>query len=149
MAAKTLYTVIVADDEDELREAVCTMIPWEDYGFRLVGDASNGLDALQLVEKHEPDLLMTDIRMPFISGIDLARQVREVRPATNIAFLSGYDSFEYAKQAIQYNIISYMLKPLTMEGLAAELRNIRQKIDAQFALFRQAAAIKAENDLTI
>ena len=138
MAAKTLYTVIVADDEDELREAVCTMIPWEDYGFRLVGDASNGLDALQLVEKHEPDLLLTDIRMPFISGIELARQVREVRPATNIAFLSGYDSFEYAKQAIQYNIISYMLKPLTMEGLGAELRNIRQKIDAQFALFRQA-----------
>ena len=85
MAAKTLYTVIVADDEDELREAVCTMIPWEEYGFRLVGSAGNGLDALQLVEKHEPDLLLTDIRMPFISGIELARQVREVRPATNIA----------------------------------------------------------------
>mgnify|MGYP000228965889 CR=1 FL=1 len=133
-----LYTVIVADDEDELREAVCTMIPWEDYGFCLVGNASNGLDALQLVEKHEPDLLLTDIRMPFISGIELARQVREIRPATNIAFLSGYDDFEYAKQAIQYNIISYMLKPLTLEGLGAELRNIRQKIDAQFALFRQA-----------
>ena len=137
MAAKTLYTVVVADDEDELREAVCTMIPWEDYGFCLVGSASNGLDALQLVEKHEPDLLLTDIRMPFISGIELARQVREVRPATNIAFLSGYDDFEYAKQAIQYNIISYMLKPLTIEGLGAELRTIRQKIDAQFAMFRQ------------
>ena len=142
-----LYTVIVADDEDELREAVCTMIPWEDYGFRLVGDASNGLDALQLVETHEPDLLLTDIRMPFISGIELARQVREVRPATNIAFLSGYDDFEYAKQAIQYNIISYMLKPLTLEGLGAELRNIRQKIDAQFALFRQSASRADEPDL--
>ena len=147
MAAKTLYTVIVADDEDELREAVCTMIPWEDYGFRLVGDASNGLDALQLVEKHEPDLLMTDIRMPFISGIELARQVREIRPATNIAFLSGYDSFEYAKQAIQYNIISYMLKPLTMEGLGAELRAIRQKIDDQFARFRQTVPRSDRPDL--
>ncbi len=139
MTAKTLYTVVVADDEDELREAVCTMIPWEDYGFCLVGSASNGLDALQLVEKYEPDLLLTDIRMPFISGIELARQVREVRPATNIAFLSGYDDFKYAKQAIQYNIISYMLKPLTLEGLGAELRTIRQKIDAQFAMFRQTA----------
>lgn len=99
---KTLYTVIVADDEDELRDAVCSMIPWEDCGFRLVGSASNGLDALQLVEKLEPDLLLTDIRMPFISGIELARQVREVRPATNIAFLSGFDDFEYAQQAIQY-----------------------------------------------
>ena len=137
LAGKPQYTVIVADDEDELREAVCMMTPWQDFGFRLVGSAGNGLDALQLVEKLEPDLLLTDIRMPFISGIDLARQVREIRPATNIAFLSGYDDFEYAKQAIQYNIISYMLKPLTMEGLAAELRLIREKIDAQFALFRQ------------
>ena len=74
--AKSLYSVIVADDEYELREAVCTMIPWEDYGFRLVGSASNGLDALQMVEECEPDLLLTDIRMPFISGIELARQVR-------------------------------------------------------------------------
>ncbi len=147
MAAATLYTVIVADDEDELREAVCTMIPWEDYGFRLVGSASNGLDALQLVEKYEPDLLLTDIRMPFISGIELARQVREVRPATNIAFLSGFDDFEYAQQAIQYNIISYMLKPLTMEGLGAELRTIRQKIDTQYAMFRQAAPRADEQEM--
>jgi len=147
MDAKTLYTVVVADDEDELREAVCTMIPWQDFGFCLVGSASNGLDALQLVEKHEPDLLLTDIRMPFISGIELARQVREVRPTTNIAFLSGYDDFEYAQQAIQYNIISYMLKPLTRKGLAEELRNIRRKIDAQFAQFRQAVPRTDGQDL--
>ena len=147
MAGATLYTVIVADDEDELREAVCTMIPWEELGFRLAGSAGNGLDALQLVEKYEPDLLLTDIRMPFISGIELARQVREVRPATNIAFLSGYDDFAYAQQAIQYNIISYMLKPLTLEGLGAELRIIRQKIDAQFAMFRQASSRNVEHDL--
>ena len=80
MAEKNLYTVIVADDEDELREAVCTMIPWEALGFHLVGSASNGLDALELVEQLEPDLLLTDIRMPFITGIELARQVREIRP---------------------------------------------------------------------
>lgn len=147
MAAKGLYTVVVADDEDELREAVCTMIPWEEHGFCLVGSAGNGLDALQLVEKHEPDLLLTDIRMPFISGIELARQVREIRPATNIAFLSGYDDFAYAKQAIQYNIISYMLKPLTLDGLGAELRVIRKKVDAQFALFRQTAAQPGGPDL--
>ena len=131
-----IYTVVVADDEEELRESVCSMIPWETLGFQLVGDANNGLDALELVEKLEPDLLLTDIRMPFISGIELARQVREIRPSMNIAFLSGYDDFEYAKQAIQYNIISYMLKPLTMAGLADELRRIHAKIDAQFQSFQ-------------
>ena len=137
MPDKTFYTVVVADDETELREAVCTMIPWEALGFHLVGSASNGLDALQLVEQLEPDLLLTDIRMPFISGIELARQVREIRPAMNIAFLSGFDDFEYAKQAIQYNIISYMLKPLTMDGLAAELKVIHEKIDNQYDRFRR------------
>lgn len=147
MAPNTIYTVVVADDEDELREAVCTMIPWQELGFRLVGSAGNGLDALQLVEKHEPDLLLTDIRMPFISGIELARQVRDVRPATHIAFLSGYDDFEYAKQAIRYNIISYMLKPLTVKGLGEELRVIHQKMDAQFAMFRQAAPGREEGEL--
>ena len=147
MATKTLYTVIVADDEDELREAVCAMVPWQEYGFKLLGSATNGLDALQMVEQYEPDLLLTDIRMPFISGIELARHVREVRPATNIAFLSGYDDFEYAKQAIQYNIISYMLKPITLEGMTTELRSIRKKIDAQFAMFRQAESQEAAQDL--
>ena len=144
MADKNIYTVIVADDEDELREAVCTMIPWEALGFHLVGSASNGLDALELVERMEPDLLLTDIRMPFISGIELARQVREIRPAMHIAFLSGYDDFEYAKQAIQYNIISYMLKPLTMDGLAAELKSIHEKIDARYAGWRRADAANAD-----
>lgn len=138
MDSRTPYTVVVADDEDELREAVCTMIPWQELGFRLVGSASNGLDALQLVEQHGPDLLLTDIRMPFISGIELARQVREVRPATHIAFLSGYDDFEYAQQAIRYNIIRYMLKPLTVKGLREELRAIHEKIDAQYAVFQAA-----------
>ena len=79
----------------------------------------------------EPDLLLTDIRMPFVSGIELARQVREVRPTTQIAFLSGFDEFSYAQQAIQYNIISYMLKPITMVDLTEELKKIKLKIDVE------------------
>lgn len=146
MQEKAIYTVVVADDEDELREAVCTMIPWGDLGFRLVGNASNGLDALELVEKLAPDLLLTDIRMPFISGIELARQVREIRPAMGIAFLSGYDDFEYAKQAIQYNILSYMLKPLTMEGMAQELARIHAKIDAKFRGFQEQTRGQADRE---
>lgn len=146
MLEKTRYTVVVADDEDELREALCRMLPWEELGFSLVGSANNGLDALELVEKLEPDLLMTDIRMPFISGIELARQVREIRPFMHIAFLSGFDDFEYAKQAIQYNIVSYMLKPLTMEGLQKELVQIREKMDAQFERFREQTQLQAERE---
>ena len=109
-----MYTIVVADDEEELRRAIIRKIDWESIGFQVVGEAENGIEALELVERMEPDLLLTDIRMPFVSGIELARQVREVRPTTQIAFLSGFDEFSYAQQAIQYNIISYMLKPITM-----------------------------------
>ena len=146
MADKNIYTVVVADDEDELREAVCTMIPWEALGFHLVGNASNGLDALELVERLEPDLLLTDIRMPFISGIELARQVREIRPAMHIAFLSGFDDFEYAKQAIKIGVAEYLLKPVSSAVLLEHLSEIAEKVREHYGLKADvtAAAEKEE-----
>ena len=130
-----MYTIVVADDEEELRRALIRRVDWESIGFSVVGEAENGIEALELVEKHEPDLLLTDIRMPFLSGIELARQVREVRPATQIAFLSGFDDFSYAQQAIQYNIVSYLLKPISAQELTEELIKIRKKIDEKFYRF--------------
>ena len=132
MKSKDIFTVLVADDEDELREAVCRLIPWESIGFQLLGSAGNGLDALELVEQFQPDLLLTDIHMPFISGTDLARQVRELQPLIQIAFLSGYDDFEYAKLGIEYEVVSYLLKPISMEELTAALREIHGKMAAKF-----------------
>lgn len=130
-----MYTVVVADDEEELRRALIRKVDWESVGFSVVGEAENGAEALELVEKYAPDLLLTDIRMPFVSGIELARQVREIRPTTQIAFLSGYDDFSYARQAIQYNIISYMLKPISAAELTEELGRICRKLDEKFAGF--------------
>ena len=101
-----MYTVIVAEDEERIRRGIVKNVKWESAGFRVIGEAENGADALEMVEQLEPDLLITDIRMPFINGIELARQIREVRPAVQIMLLSGYDDFSYAQEAIQYNIIS-------------------------------------------
>lgn len=130
-----MYTVIVADDEEEIRRGIVQKVKWEDIGFQVIGEADNGIEALELVEKLEPDLLLTDIRMPFLSGIELARQVREVRPTVQIAFLSGFDDFAYAQQAIQYNIISYMLKPISSGELELELCKIKAIIDKKFEEF--------------
>lgn len=127
-----MYTVVVADDEWEIRRSLIENISWVECGFRVVGEASNGMEALELVEKEKPDLLLTDIRMPFLSGIDLARVAREVQPTIQVAFLSGHEDFTYAQQAIQYNVISYMLKPITSKELVKELNVIRAKIDKQF-----------------
>lgn len=133
---KEFYTVVVADDEAELLDAVCEMIPWKDIGFCLVGRAGNGWDALQLVEQLRPDLLLTDIHMNFISGISLAKQVRELQPLTQIIFLSGYDDFEYAQKAIEYNVLRYLLKPISMEELTRELEQVHVRIAEIFQTLR-------------
>lgn len=134
-----MYTVVVADDEEELRRALVRRVDWESVGFQVVGEAENGAEALELVEKLEPDLLLTDVQMPFVNGIELARQVREIRPNIHIAFLSGYDEFSYAQQAIQYNIISYILKPISSSEMAAEMAKIKDKIDEKFREFASQA----------
>ena len=141
--AEEYYTVVVADDEQELREAVCSMIRWEEIGFRLVGSAGNGLDALQLVEQLQPDLLLTDIQMPFITGTELAKSVRELQPLISIAFLSGYDDFEYAQRAIENRVISYLLKPISVAELTAALREIHVKMERNFQELRPVDVQKA------
>ena len=139
-----MYTVIVAEDEERIRRGIVRNVKWESVGFRVIGEAENGADALELVEQLEPDLLITDIRMPFINGIELARQIREVRPAVQIMFLSGYDDFSYAQEAIQYNIISYLLKPISAEDLEKELAKVKKKLDRQFEMFSRTDRVKKE-----
>lgn len=139
------YTIVVADDEEELRRALIRRIDWENIGFQVVGEAENGVEALELVERLEPDLLLTDVRMPFMTGIELARAVREIRPTMQIAFLSGFDDFSYAQQAIQYNIISYLLKPISSSELSEELKKIKAKMDKKFEEFSRQAVEQEKN----
>ena len=131
-----MYTARIVDDEEELRRAVIESVDWESIGFKVVGDAGNGVDALDMVEKLEPDLILTDIRMPMMTGLELAKNVRELRPATQIVILSGYDDFRYAQTAIQYNIIGYLLKPISADELTRELGAIKQRMDDYFERIR-------------
>ena len=143
MDKQNLLSVVVADDEQELLGAVCQLIDWAGIGFKLVGRASNGLDALQLVEELQPDFLLTDIHMPFISGTALAAQVKAVQPLIQVAFLSGHDEFEYAQQGIASEVIAYLLKPISMAQLTQELIEIHRKIEkkqADFSAARQDAS---------
>lgn len=123
------YSVLVVDDEYDQRRALIEMVNWEAAGFQVTGEAENGADALDMVETLEPDLILTDIRMPMISGLELAAKVREMRPATQIVILSGYDSFEYAQTAINYNIIMYLLKPISSSELSETLFEIHRRMD--------------------
>lgn len=123
------YTVLVVEDEYEQRRAIIEMVDWAAAGFEVIGEAENGVEALDIIESLEPDLILTDIKMPMISGLELAARVRELRPATQIVILSGYDSFEYARTAINYNIISYLLKPISSSEMSEKLFEIRKRMD--------------------
>ena len=96
-----LYRIILVDDEEEIRKSIIRKIKWEENGFLVAGDAENGEDALEKIELLEPDLILTDIRMPYMDGLTLAERVRQKYPSMKIVIFSGYDDFEYAKQAIK------------------------------------------------
>ena len=84
------YTIVLVDDEEEVRKRIISKIP-TDMGFEIIGQASNGYDAIDLIERLKPDVVITDIRMPFVDGIQLANIIRTEHPKTKIAFISGYD----------------------------------------------------------
>lgn len=128
------YTVVVADDEEEIRRSLVRRVKWEEIGFEVVGEAENGADALELVEKLEPDLLLTDIKMPFLSGLSCTGGQGSSPDGTD-RILSGFDDFTYAQQAIQYNIVSYMLKPISAKEIEAELIKIKKAMDQRVEEF--------------
>ena len=131
-----MYSVLVVDDEIRQREAVIKSVDWEKAGFNVVGDAENGIEAIEQLEKLEPDLILTDIKMPLMTGLELAARAREIRPATKFVILSGYDDFEYAQEAFKYNVIRYLLKPISASELTSELEKIKSEMDKEFEMLK-------------
>ncbi len=124
-----MYKVFIVDDEIVVREGLRNNFQWEENGFSLVGEASDGEIALPMIRDERPDILITDIRMPFMDGIALCREVHRVMPWIQIVILSGYDSFEYAKQAISLGVREYMLKPISARDLGEVLNRLKDRIE--------------------
>lgn len=91
------YTILLVDDETAVREGIRSRTPWERYNFCVVGEAGNGIEALELIEELHPDVVITDIRMPYLDGIELIQKIRISHPTTTLVILSGYDEFTYAQ----------------------------------------------------
>ena len=131
------YTIVLVDDEEEVRKRIISKIP-TDMGFEIIGQASNGYDAIDLIERLKPDVVITDIRMPFVDGIQLANIIRTEHPKTKIAFISGYDEFAYAKEAIELDVVSYLSKPITEEEIVHFLNKLKNRLDEEYqAVFNQ------------
>ncbi|MGO4497843.1 response regulator [Paenibacillus sp. 2RAB27] len=130
-----MYKVLVVDDEKNIRERLVKSFPWNEAGFQVIGSAGDGQEALELIKEYLPHVVLTDIRMPEMNGLELAKAIQETYPHIKVLILSAYDDFKYAQEAIRYGIKGYLLKPVmkdeivdAMSGLAIEL-----KIDEEMA----------------
>ncbi|SDN10847.1 response regulator [Bacillus sp. OK048] len=112
-----MHKVIVVEDDRIIRRGICQAIPWGEHGFVVAGEAGDGEVALELIEKEQPQVVVSDINMPFMSGLEMAKQIKERSPETRIIFLTGYEDFKYAQEAVKLKAFDYLLKPVDSEYL--------------------------------
>ena len=122
-----MIKILIVDDEPFIRQGLKILINWEEYGYEIVGEASNGIEAIKELENTHIDLIIVDIKMPEMNGIELIEYVRE-KISSNIKFivLSGYYEFEYAKKAIKCNVTDYILKPIQKDELIKVLKSFKE-----------------------
>lgn len=128
-----MFKVIIADDEARLCRLVQMLADWDALNMEVVGTASNGLEALSLIEALSPDILITDIRMPGCDGLKLIEKAKLVAPDLEIVIISGYAQFEYAQTAIRQGVGGYLLKPIKKDALMATLGDISTRLHARSA----------------
>ncbi|MBU3145774.1 response regulator [Clostridium sp. CF012] len=126
-----MYKLILVDDEEEVRKGIIQKINWQQYGFELVGEAENGREALELSEKFTPDVVITDIKMPFMDGLQLSEELRKRYPTIKIIILTGFDKFEYAQKAVNLNVVEYALKPVSAKEFIEVLLRVKAQIDEE------------------
>ncbi|NEU61178.1 response regulator [Paenibacillus sp. ALJ109b] len=128
-----MYRVLLVDDEEDVREGLVVEVDWEALDLRIVGLAENGREALEMAERVEPDIVVTDISMPFMDGLELAKRLRERNPLVKVVILTGYDEFDYARQAVSLSVDEYLLKPFSAGHLTELLTRLRAQMAAEVA----------------
>jgi len=124
-----MYRLMIVEDEKWEREGLQDFLDWENLGIKVTGCASNGIEGKKLAEEIQPHIIITDIKMPLMDGIQMSREIRSFLPETYIIILSGYDEFDYAKQAFEFDATAYLLKPLKKETLKETILNVLKKLE--------------------
>ena len=135
--------VFMADDEIVVREGIRESFPWDETPYTLVGEAPDGEMALPIIRDTNPDIVITDIRMPFMDGIELCRILRAQMPWIGIIVLSGYDEFEYARQCIRLGVREYLVKPINAENLREALDKVSEQLKEERKTIEHAASLRA------
>ena len=135
--------VFLVDDEIVIREGIRESFPWEDTPYSLVGEAPDGEMALPIIRDTNPDIVITDIKMPFMDGLELCRELKSQMPWIGIIVLSGYDEFEYARQCIKLGVREYLLKPINSADLREALDKVSAQLKEERKTLEHAASLRA------
>lgn len=126
-----MYKLILVDDEPEILSGMARGIPWNEWGFEVVGQAFDGLEALKLVEERCPHVVLSDIRMPHMDGVELMKQLNESHSDIKVIILSGYSDIEYLQTAIRNRVAEYLLKPTDVDEFAVTFAKIKEQLDEE------------------
>ena len=123
-----MYKLLIVEDEIWEREGLVDFIDWRQLNIQIVGTASNGIQGLKMAKLHQPDIIITDIRMPILDGLELSKRVKFFLPQCKIIIITGYDDFEYARDAIHAGVYNYLLKPVQKKELLNTINRVIKDI---------------------
>lgn len=126
-----MYKIMLVDDEDEVREGITATVDFEACGFTLCAQATGAIDAIEKAAQFQPDVVFTDVHMPYMDGMEMISRLQEMYPTMKYIVLSGYDDFVYVKQALQRQVLDYLLKPLSAQGIMKVLCRAKEQLDEQ------------------
>ncbi len=126
-----MYNVLIVDDEPRICAGLKVFIDWEAYGFKVIETAQDGEDAIDKLKKNRYNLVITDIRMPEVDGLELIKEIYNYNSSVKLLIISGYNNFEYAREAMKYGVRGYLLKPLNRDDLLQHVLNIKDELDKE------------------
>jgi len=126
-----LYSILFVDDEEDVISVIMKKLDWEAMGYRVLGYAKNGMEALEVAEEMMPDVVMTDIKMPYMDGLTLSKKLKGLYPDVKIVIFSGFDEFDYAKEAIKLEAEEYILKPIRAVELQEVFERVKKALDKE------------------
>lgn len=129
MHMKKEYSLIIVDDEWAIRSNLADLFPWSELGFSVKAIFENGLKALSYASSENIDVILTDIRMPIMDGLELTRRIKEINKDVSIILLSAYDDFEYARKGIEYGAFDYLVKPVSYDEIIKCFKSLYQTLD--------------------
>ena len=125
------YQLVIVEDEENTRRGLVNFVPWNELGFKVVGDFADGSDALEYLQAHPCDVVMTDIMMARMNGLEMIAEISKFSPKIKTIILSGYSDFSYAKHAIRYRVVDYLLKPIDEEELCSVFERLKEQLDKE------------------